>query len=566
MEPHVSASAAGEMRLGESTAGRARAVYSWLAVVTLTAIWFALGAGRPLNHPDEGRYAEIPREMLASGDWVTPHLNDLAYLEKPPLQYWATAVAYRLMGSSEWTARLPTMLAAWLNVVFVFLLGRRLWNFRTGLIAAALLASAVLHFAMGQILTLDMAFTCLMTAMLCAFCMAQLSRDSARRASNGWTLASWVMLGLATLTKGVVALVIAGSVLSIYMLWQRDWAVWRTLRPGAGLAVLLIVTAPWFVLVSRANHDFLEFFFIHEHFQRYLTDSAQRVEPWWYFLAILAAGVLPWPAQMASALINGWRSTTAPGQFDARRLLWLWCVFVLVFFSLSGSKLPPYVLPVLPPLALLTAARESSGPFRWLSVSVWIMLCCALAWIVYVLVAPSVSADPLIQRVVHAARPAALMFGLVAALAAFFCRRAALDKQPVHAVVSLAVGWFLGLSLLFASVGHEGSLRSGRELAARIPPDLAARAPIFSVQTYDQTLTFYLRRTLTLVDTRGELDYGLRHEPEKGIGMRAFEQRWLDLPEAVAIMSHTTYSHLLARGLPMRVLGMDRRRVAVSRQ
>lgn len=556
-----------EKPVTHSAGSISRAARVRLAVVALTAIWFALAAGRPVTNPDEGRYAEIPREMLVSGDWVTPHLNGLIYIEKPPLQYWMTALAYSILGPNEWSARCWTMLSAWLNVLMVFALGRRLWGLRTGLIAAAFVASSVLHFALGQILTLDMTFTSLMTAMLCAFCMAQLSRDAQGKDGGRWMLGAWAMLALATLTKGVVAWVIAGSVLCMYVLWQRDWAVWRTLHLGSGLLVLLGIAAPWFILVARADPDFLQFFFVHEHFQRYLTDSAQRVEPWWYFGAVLAAGVLPWLFQMASALCNGWRASVPRGRFDASRLLWLWCVFVLVFFSVSNSKLAPYVLPVVPPLALLAAARESSRGVRWLSVSVGILLTCAVLWIAYVLIAPSVSHDPVIRRVVPAVRPAALAFGVIAVLGTYFWRRATVRQQPVQAVICVAVVSFLGLSLLSISLGHQGSLRTGRSLAAQIPAHLAAHAPIFSVRTYDQTLPFYLRRTMILVGYRGELDYGLRHDPESGIGeVTAFEQRWRDMPEAIAIMPHAIYSQLAARGLPMRVLGRDQKRVAVSRQ
>lgn len=563
----MNGSATQDIPLREAASLSAYAARAWVAVGALVVIWFSLAAGRPLTQPDEGRYAEIPREMLLSDDWVTPRLNDLVYLEKPPLQYWATAISYRLLGRSEWSARLWPVLCAALNVVMVFLLGRRLWNVQTGLIAAALLGSMVLHFVMGQLLTLDMAFACALTAVLCSFCMAQLTRDSDVRASGRWMLTSWVMLGVATLTKGLAAPLMGGSVVLLYVLWQRDWAARRTLRPIAGLAVFALIVVPWFVLVARANRDFLEFFFIREHFLRYTTDSAQRLAPWWYFLAILGVGVMPWIWQTFGALFREWRAHEPRGQFDVRRLLWLWCVFVFVFFSLSGSKLAPYILPMFPALALLTAAREASGSGKRLHYGLWILFAGALACVGYVMFAPSKADDPVVRAVIQGAQPAAWMLVLIAALTALLFSRASRRGEPVYAITSLAAGWFVALTVLITAIGHHGSLRSGRDLAARIPADLAAHVPIYSVQTYDQTLPFYLGRTLILVDSRGELDFGLQQEPDKGISdMLVFEQRWRDSAQALAIMSPRSYAELTACELPMRLVGRDRRRVVVSRQ
>lgn len=536
-------------------------------VIVLSIAWFGLSAGRPLAHPDEGRYAEIPREMLLSGDWITPHLNGLAYLEKPPLQYWASAVAYRVFGVSEWAARLPALLAAWLGVLAIFLTGRRLWNRSVAAAAAALLASSVLYFALGQILTLDMAFTFLMTAMLCTFCMAQVTRDSSSRESGWWMLASWALLALAVLTKGMVAIAVAGAVMLIYMSWQRDWAVLRTLRPIAGSAVFIAISAPWFAQVARANPGFLYFFFIREHFQRYLTDSAHRVEPWWYFLAILAAGVLPWLPQMGQAFIGGWRASVPRGRFDPNRLLWVWCVFILVFYSLSGSKLAPYILPIVPALALLTAARGNHRNVRSLRISMYVLSGVAIALPLYGWFAARNTHDPLVLSVIEDARPAIVAFTVIALSGAVLCRQALRNGRPTAALFCVASAWFLSLALLFASVGRDDSLRSGKSLAAQIPADLAAHAPIFSVQTYDQTLPFYLRRTFFLVDMRGELDYGLQDSPGTYIAdIQRFESTWRELSDAIAIMPHRTYAQLAAEGLPMRVLGQDRRRVAVSRR
>lgn len=164
------------------------------------------------------------------------------------------------------------------------------------------------------------------------------------------------------------------------------------------------------------------------------------------------------------------------------------------------SKLPPYVLPVLPALALLTAAREMSEPTRFLDFSAWLLLASAAVLIAFTLLAPHILDNPIMRSAAYEARPMAVAFALTAALAALFYHRAAGNEQLLQSFAGLAVGWFLGLALIFATIGHDSSLRSGRDLAASIPSAVATDAPIYSVQTYDQTLPFHLRRTLVLVD------------------------------------------------------------------
>jgi 4-amino-4-deoxy-L-arabinose transferase-like glycosyltransferase len=395
--------------------------------------------------------------------------------------------------------------------------------------------------------------------------MAQVERESAARSSRHWMLATWLVLGLAVLTKGLAALLITGAVLSIYVLWHRDWTALRTLRPVAGGALFLAVTAPWFIAVARANPDFLQFFFVREHIERYLTDVEQRMEPWWYFAAVLVAGALPWLPQMLSALFRGWRTSTPHGHFDPQRLLWIWCVFVLVFFSLSSSKLAPYILPMFPPLALLTAAREAHRNARTLLCSAAILLLFAIALLAGSLAPTLLSKDPAVVQIATGLRPIVMLFVAVALATAAGVWRAVQLQRFDDAVLGLAVASFLGLAMLIGTVGHE-PLRSGQPLAAQIPAELAAHAPLFSVRTYDQTIPFYLQRTMFLVDTRGELEYGLQHAPGAAFDMPRFEATWVQLPQGVAIMSHDTYAELCDRGLPMRLLGEDKRRVAVSRQ
>jgi hypothetical protein len=218
-----------------------------------------------------------------------------------------------------------------------------------------------------------------------------------------------------------------------------------------------------------------------------------------------------------------------------------------------------------PPLVLLAAARQSQRSARGLQVSVAILILFALVLLVACLAPTLASKDPAVMQLIQELRPLVAVYVVATLATASVAWRAIGQQRFDRAVLGIAAASFLGLALLFGTVGHE-PLRSGRTLAAQIPAELAAHAPIYSVQTYDQTLPFYLRRAMILADSRGELDYGLRHAPEAGLDMPGFEKRWRQSPQAVAIMPQRSYSELSARGLPMRVLGQDERRIAVSRR
>src|ERR1700685_2506204 len=234
---------------------------SWMlgaAALCFTVLWFALLAGRPLYEPDEGRYAEIPREMLSGGDWVIPHLNALAYLENPPLQYWLTALAYRGFGANEFTARLCSGLAGYLSLATVFFLGMRLWGFDAGLRASLYLAASALFVLLGHQHTLDMSLSFFLLASLGCFLMAQARRDSPSP-WRGWMLGCWAAMALAVLTKGLIGVLIPAATLCAYVIWQRDWPLLRRLNLRWGLPLFAAIAVPWFVLAARANPQFLRF-------------------------------------------------------------------------------------------------------------------------------------------------------------------------------------------------------------------------------------------------------------------------------------------------------------------
>jgi 4-amino-4-deoxy-L-arabinose transferase-like glycosyltransferase len=537
----------------------------FIALAALVAmVWFSVLAQRPLFNPDEGRYAEIPREMLLSGDWVIPHLNGLEYIEKPPLQYWATAASYAVFGHSELAARLCTGLCAFGCLWLVWLTARALTGLKAAWLAAGVLASMLLFLVLGQLLTLDMTLTFFMSACLVGFLRAQLAAEKGAD-SRRWMLLVWAALAGGVLTKGVVAGLIPVAVLCIYSVWSRDFSPWRRLQWLTGVPLFLLLTVPWHALAAYRDRDFLEFFFIHEHLQRYLTPEAQRVEPWWFFLAVLAAGSLPWTLAVIRTLATGWRSRAPQGTFNPRRFLWLWVVFTCVFFSISDSKLVPYILPCMPALALLLSMTSEQTLRRDCIITVALTLLFALVLAVAWLRWPQLIASSHRQEYFL---PLANSLGVMAALLGlsglFVVARRPFELP--QALLVLGVGWCLSWLLLMRAAAFVAPIYSGLDLARSLP-DSARDAPLFSVGTYDQTLPFYLQRQVTLVHFRGELDYGLNKQPEAAIPQLSdFIAQWEASAEAYAIMEKTMFDELKRQNVPIRQLARSADRVMAARR
>jgi 4-amino-4-deoxy-L-arabinose transferase-like glycosyltransferase len=542
-----------------SALGRERWLYVALAGL-IVLLWLATLGARPLFNPDEGRYAEIPREMLGSGDWVIPHLDGLAYIEKPPLQYWATALSYRFLGASVFSARLYTALCALTGIALVWMLARRLWDEAAGWRAAAVLASLSLFTIMGQLLTLDMSLTLFMTLSLAGFLLAQ--RENSRR----WMLVAWVAAACGVLTKGLVAAAVPAAVLVVYTLVTRDTSAWRKLELKAGVPLFLAVAVPWHWLAASRLPDFLQFFFIHEHFARYLTPSAGREEAGWFFGAVFLSGSLPWTLPALRILATGWRARVAPGEFNHALFLWLWVVFVLGFFTLSDSKLIPYILPLMPAVALLIGALPPASLRADLIVTAILVGLTAMVLAVASATLPQwLPSSPRSPYFLQLARPLLPIAAILAVSAAYAMLRRV--GGVTGGYVFLGVGWCIGVLMLMRAAAVVGPIYSGASLAGALPAELREDVPIYSVATYDQSLPFYLSRTVRLVAVRGELDYGLRHAPaDASLDLPQFVDRWVAADQAYAVMEPGLFDGLKSAGVPMRETHRDIQRVLVSRQ
>jgi 4-amino-4-deoxy-L-arabinose transferase-like glycosyltransferase len=528
-------------------------------------VWFCNLDYRSLVRPDEGRYAEISREMAQTGDWVTPRLNGIKYFEKPPLQYWMTAAAYKGFGESEWTARLWTALTGFAGVLAVGLVGARLFGAQAGLYAATVLAGAVLYAVIGHVNTLDMGVTFWLTIGLSGFLLAQ-QRTSSKAQTRFWILLAWAALGFSFLSKGLIGLALPAAALCAYAVAQRDLSFLRRLHPVAGIGLLLAVALPWVIAVSVANPEFARFFFIHEHFERFLTDSHHRTAPWWFFIPILAAGMLPWTAMLGHAGLHAWRSDTPGQDFHPRRFLLLYAGVIFIFFSASRSKLPAYILPLFPALALLTGDWLARVRGRTLAALMVPVAALALAGAISAPFGGSLGSDKVpvaLYRIFDKWLAAgALVLLACSCTAIVFARR----ERISAAVLSLGGGGLLFVQI--AMTGHQAlsPSYSAAEAAALVKPLLDPDTPFYSVRTYEHTLPFYLKRTVTLVDYRDELDFGLQQQPELQIPtVGEFETRWRSDRKALAIMGPDVYRELKRSGLPMRLLSEDSRRVLVAR-
>ena len=331
----------------------------------------------PLMEPDEARYSVIPSHMNISGDYVTPRLQGVVYIEKPPLAYWATALSFKIFGENDFSARLFTGLSAWGCILLVYAMGRFFHGEKAGLYGAAVLATSLFHYVMGRINILDMPVAFLMSLAIWAgyrYCNSgdtyrsatQLpdSGDTYRSATQlpvhvplrekAWLYLCYLACALAFLTKGLIGFVLPAAVLVIWLMAVKRWRTIPRLISPLGIVISLAVSLPWLILIQKAHGDFLRFFFIQEHFQRYITTMHHHGEPFYFYLPIIIAGTLPWCAfifKTTGGRGRNWFRDKLFRKEDAVFLL-VWGGFIFLFFSLSGSKLIPYIAALFLPLAV----------------------------------------------------------------------------------------------------------------------------------------------------------------------------------------------------------------------
>lgn len=551
------------MQSSSAAERRSIAVDLLLLALIIGGIYLMFLGQRPLAVPSEARYAEIPREMIATGDWLTPRLNGVKYFEKPPLFYWLQAADELAFGRSEFAVRVLTALFGVGGCLLVYVAGRAVWSRRAGLLAAAAQASALLYFELSRQVLLDMPVAVFLSATFVAFLLGiRAPPDSPARRRAMYAM--YAMAAAATLTKGLIGIVLPGLVVFVWFLLTGRWSELRHVRLGSGTLLFLVIAAPWHVAVALRNPEFAWFYFVHEHVLRYTTPEAGRSQPVWFFIPILIAGWIPWIVFVPAAVWDAVRKWWADRRGASTELfVLLWFVLPFLFFSASHSKLIPYVLPFFPPLALLLGAwldRALETSARALRTGFLVL---SFVLVALGLVIDRFQADPQVfipARHLADVAPALaelmpLAYGLIvtAIVLAWLARRSAVQAAMIVTVAGAAA-----LGLAVDGIVGEAQPGSVKPLAEIIDQHVRPDDEVASLYAYYQDLPFYTDRRVTVAATGGdELDFGRSVEDTSGwmIGEAEFWRRWGEA-------GHTVYAVLpLAR---YTTLPPDRRRAMVE--
>jgi 4-amino-4-deoxy-L-arabinose transferase-like glycosyltransferase len=488
--------------------------FSFAAMVLVLALFTGL-ASIGLVGPDEPRYAWIARDMAQTGDWVTPRLYGQPWFEKPALYYWTAAVGFKSFRSAEWAARMPSALAALCAALAIAWLALKHYGEKTAWVVLLVFATSSGALAFARAATPDMLFAASLA--MATACAAEVLRDQgalrtstssppASRTRLTSTILFGAWLGVATLAKGPGAIALAGGSIGLWMICTRQWRAALRLAHPAAIAASALVAVPWYALCARRNPDFLRTFLLLHNVERYLTPVFQHRQPFWFFGPILLIALLPWSVLLIAAGAEGlrtWREKSfgdSPGFFFA-----CWAIFPIVFFSFSQSKLPGYILPVVPPLALLCGVALERRIEASRSERSWILVAAAATVLALYLAAPFLGQkflpDLLASQNWHARGKILQWYGAIVFVASLLF---VVVRYPRVAFSSIcASGLFLGLmanDTLGIAEARSDDQFSARRVAASPqlrPPYNSDPIAFYRVhRNWEFGLNFYLGRVI----------------------------------------------------------------------
>lgn len=529
--------------LSRATSQSELGVLRWQLLLSLISVLILFGAlgGAALFEPDEGRNSEKAREILVLNDWITPHQNFLPTLDKPMFFYWLVALSLKLIGLSEWAARLPSALAAFGCLFLVYRFAREQWGPWEALWSCLILVTNIQFMVFSRLVIFDMTLTFFISWALLSFFRIAESQPGAP--NRGAVIGFYVSMAFGTLVKGPIALIAPGMVVLVFLTLTRRWALLKRINLPLGALLYSAIVAPWYVAAEVKNPGYLRYFLWDEHFLRYLTPRFGRSKGWYYFFVVVAVGFLPWTLSLLASIRQTWRDKFEP----ATLFLILWTVLPFVFFSASNSKLPHYILPIYPALALLVGrvigAAPDGGRARWLVL--WTPLLLAFSCSSYLLLgvlAPNILAVQIRDGVAANASliAAGTMMLLVIIAAPLWIQAKENWRGYGLPFLSSAVGMAIFVLVLTQTIAAATFSRESKPLSQAAAPYFSGREQLVFYDTYLEGVPFYLRidRPAWLVQSPGRTSImasnylaARRPAPAAGYGpvllsFAEFAERW----------------------------------------
>lgn len=507
----------------------------WLDIALITAVlallYFAFLGSRPLFVPDEGRYAEIAREMVESRNYVTPYLNGIKYFEKPILFYWLEAGMIKLGGLNLWSIRSINALLALFATIGTYITFRLLFNRRTALLGSFILSTSLLYVTMAHMISLDLPVTCFITLSLYCYLLTTKMENWHARRSLLWLSASFA--GLAVLTKGLIGIVFPILIISSWLLLRRDWRGLKEFFLPSSMLIFFMIVAPWHILVGLYNPEFYYYYFIEQHFLRYATTEVGHYQPFWYFIPVAMFGFFPWIVFLPQAL-----KVKLSEPYKLFFILWAGIIFI--FFSFSNSKLIPYILPIMPPLAGLVALYLTQLPEKiktfnfaffifWLSAILLASAAIYLSWNI----SPANYYFYAIASILICGASLSLLF---------------LKKHIDYALAAMCATIIFSMILFFAGFSDLDT-RSILPLASKLNHELTSDDEVIAYNQYYQDLPFYLKRKVSILNWKNEFAFGMKHQDthEWMIDDALFWQRYHSTRRIFVVMSESEHKEFLKR-------------------
>ncbi|MBN1684680.1 MAG: glycosyltransferase family 39 protein [Gammaproteobacteria bacterium] len=481
--------------------------FSWIFDLTFLFIFIGgyfflfLGAHHLLL-PDEGRYAEIAREMIAHKNYLTPYLNGIVFLDKPILFYWLESFAFYIFGISEWSARLFPAFIGVLGCLFTYAAGRFLFNRRTGIISALILSTAPLYYALAHYVNMDLEVAVFISIALFSFMLAFLNGTKSPRSIFIWLF--YAFIGLAFLTKGLIGIVFPAMIIGSWMILLNQWEVLKRMRLFEGLIIFLLITAPWYILEQRAIPQFWNYFFVDQQFLRYLTQDFNCQQSSFFYIFAILLGFIPWSVFLIQSFtFHIQRAFRDRKKYSIEIFLLLWVFIITLFFSIPKSKLVGYIIPIFPPLALLMGVywdhfwHEKKRQGFLIGVLIYLVVVLLLPILGYVL-------SKYGARFHVLSHYQYLLSGMLilGALWSFISLKA---KSLTHLWISFLIT--SGLFILVAvSLIPYLSLPSTKPIALWLKQNIQPKDTVIAFLDYYQDLPFYLKRKVFIAGDWAKLE------------------------------------------------------------